>query len=229
MDKIIRKGLTLRMALYLDSLLISAIMAFSAPITTTFFYSILTPEFIAAATIAFRLMGVVTSYVKQSDLMIKWLSNNFIKLVILVDLIFLTVAIFGAKYPDVRFIAYNLTCITAIKLLQTVRDNNIVNCLSGTSIVTFKAKCNTIGLLGGLFGGAIAVVTLDMVNIDVTTAMILECGFCTVAHWMQAYANMKAHKLGIIPKYEVTFSEAVNGLIKYRKKKSDVDDSIMDR
>lgn len=229
MSKVIN-GLTIRMALYLDAFLISTIMGFSMPITTTFFYSVLTPQFIASAAIGFRLMGVITSYIKQSYLMIKWLSNNFIKIVLLVDIIYLLSAIFGAGYPEMRFLIYNITGITAVKLLQAVRTDNIANCLHGTTIVTFKAKTTTIGLIGGIIGSAAAVVILDIIKIDVTVAMVCECLFCSLGHWLQAFANKRVYQLGIMTRSEVSFIEAFNDLIKGKNNKNkEGDDSILDQ
>lgn len=56
MAKLVKEGrLTIRTCLYLDEFLVMTAIAFSMPITLTYFYDIIKPEIIAAAGIIFRL------------------------------------------------------------------------------------------------------------------------------------------------------------------------------
>lgn len=233
MSTLFKEGrLTIRMCLYLDAFLITAVMAFSLPITLTYFYGVISAELVAAAAILFKIVGIVMSFIKQSKLMIRWIAANFIPAVIVIDSIFFVLAIIGADFPEIRYIGYNLICIIGVKLLQIVRKDNTANCLKGTTIVTFSAKCETIGLIGGLLGGAISVVALSMTDIPVTVAMLIENFFCAIAHWMQAFANKRIHELGLVPVEKVTFLVALEDSLTMHKKKTAIkeeDDTVFDQ
>ena len=154
---------------------------------------------------------------------------------IFTDTCYITVALFGAEFPEFRFLAYNIVGICAIKLMKAVRKDNIANCLQKTAIVTFEAKCDTIGLLGGCIGSALIVAVLEIVNVDVTVSMIIEASVCICAHVLQYYANIKVKFvkqkiLGEAPDPEYSFSEVLNDLFKGKsnKKQDTADDSIFD-
>lgn len=224
------KKLSIRTCLYTNAFLISMIMAFSVPITAIFFYSHISSTLIAGSAIVFRLVGVFMSYIKQSKIAIRYISDNFYKLMIVIDACYILLSLIGESYPDIRFFCYNLIGIAGVKLMQVVNKDNIANCLHGTSIITFGAKCDTIGLLGGCLGSALSVVILEITSVNVTVCMLLEALVCMIAHWLQYYANYKIQSLGVIPMEKYTFHEVVNDLIMRRNNKNNVesDESIFD-
>lgn len=157
------------------------------------------------------------SYVKQSKLMIRWVANRFIPIIIVTDGIFLILALIGADFLITRYLGYNLICIIREEIIQVVRKDNIVNCLKGTTIVTFSAKCETIGLIGGLLGGGISTIVLMLIEISVTQAMLIEFFLCTISHWLQAFANKRIRELGLVKVEEVVLLKLSTILVERRK------------
>lgn len=230
MEKYFNKGkLTIRAALYLDAILISFVMGFSAPITVQYFVSHVTPELISSLAIVLKIGGVLISYIKQSKKAIRWIADNFIKLMIICDCTYLFLALTGESNPEMRYILYNLIGVLGVKLLQSVKKDNIANCLKGTAIINFSAKCDTCGLIAALAGAGMCVIVLQLYPISITTCMLIETIGCMLGHWNQAYANKRIRE--IKPNIE-SFSlvEVINDLAKDKKDKTQKEeDSIFDQ
>lgn len=225
--------LTIRAALYLNALLISMVMGFSAPVTVVYFTSHISPELVATFAIVLKLCGIVVSYIKQSAVAIRWIAQNFIRLVTVCEVVFLTLALIGEMHPEVRYIGYNLICVVGIKLLQVARKDNIVNCLKGTAIIAFNATCDTWGLVGSLIGSGLCSVVLLFGGLDVTFCMLVEFVGCLVGHCFQAYANKRIREDIRTDLREYTFIEAINDIVRVKGKKSaikdDSNDSVFDQ
>jgi hypothetical protein len=211
-------NLTIRAALYLNAVLIDLVMGFTAPVTVNFFMSHLTPEYIAACTVLFRLTSVVASFIKQSEVAIKYISQKFLKLMIACDISFFIVACIGEANPELRFLAYNMICICGIKLLTVVRKDNINNCLNKSAITTFNASCDTWALIASLIGASMLVVVTKFGTPNVTICMIVECIVCAMAHWCQLYANRRIKKLLYCDPKNYTLKEVINDVTSVRHK-----------
>ena len=203
-------SLTIRAALYLNEILISLVMGFTSPVIVNFFMSRLTPEYIAACTIIFRLSKVTVSFIKQSIIATHWISQNFIKVMLLTDVAFFSIACVGESYPELRFFVYNMICICGTQLMTAVKNDNVNNCLHDSALTIFKAKCDTWGLLASLFGAALLVVVTNFISPSVTFCMIIECAICAVAHWFQLYANRRIKKLIYVAPKEYTLKEVIS-------------------
>ena len=218
-DYFFRDGnLTIRAALYLNEILISLVMGFTSPVIVNFFMSHLTPEYIATCTIIFRLSKVAVSFIKQSIIATHWISQHFLKIMLLTDVAFFSIACVGESHPELRFLVYNMICICGTQLMKAVKMDNINNCLHDSAITIFRAKCDTWGLLASLFGAALLVVVTNFISPSVTFCMIVECAICAVAHWFQLYANKRIKKLIYVAPREYTLKEAINDVVSVRKK-----------
>lgn len=209
--------LTIKSALYLNEILICLVMGFTSPVIINFFMSHLTPEYIAACTIVFRLTKVVVSLVKQSIIATYWFSQHFIKIMLLSDISFFCISIVGEENPELRYFVYTMICICGIQLLSAVRKDNINNCIHGSALTVFNAKCNTWGLIASLFGAALLLVITKFATPSVTVCMIIECIICAVAHWFQLYANRRIKKLVYNVPREYTFKDVLNDVLTMRK------------
>ena len=223
--------LTVRAALYLSAFCISLVMGFSAPLTVNYFISHVTPTLIASLGIVLKLVGILVSYIKQSKIAIRYISQNFMTGMIICDILFLILAIFGEANPEMRYVGYNLICAGGIKLLQVVRHDNTANCLKGTSIIAFNAKCDTCGLIANLLGASCYLVISNMVILSVTQCMFIECIGCAFGHWMQLYANRRIKKdilKNKLPEY--TMIDVLNDLVRVKNNKvEDKEDNIFDQ
>lgn len=234
MDRYLANGkLTIRAALYLNAFLISLVVGFSAPVTVVYFNSHISPELVATFAIVIKLCGIVVSYIKQSKVAIRYIAQNFIRLMLVCEAIFLGLALIGELHPEVRYIGYNLICVLGIKLLQVARKDNIVNCLKGTAIIAFNATCDTWGLVGSLVGSALCSVVLVFGELNVTFCMLLEFVGCLIGHCFQAYANKRIRRDIRTDLEEYTLVEAINDIFRVKakkaEKKDDEDDSIFDQ
>ena len=224
--------LTIRSALYLDQFLVNIVMGFSAPITVTYFMANLTPGFIAMAAILIKLARLALNVCMQSKIAIKWVSQNFIPIMLMVDAIYLITALLGEEHTAFRHVIYNLIGATVIMVLKMVRKDNTCNCLKGTNIVTFNAACDSVAMVGSLMGGALVAIVLQVGTIGVTPVMIAESIVCMIAHAMQAYANYRVR--GLIPEERrYTLIEVINDIasLKESKKLNEEDEgtSIFDQ
>ena len=233
MSKYFCKGkLTIRAALYLSAFFISLVMGFSAPVTTVFFMSHVSPGLVATFSIVLKLCGIFVSYIKQSEIAVRWISQNFLILMISCEAVFLGLALIGEVHPEIRYIGYNLICVVGIKLLQVVRKDNISNCLKGTSIITFNSTCDTWGLSASFIGAALCSLALQFGELNVTLCMLIELIGCGIGHAFQVYANKRILE-DIRPELKnihITFSEALNDICqRKRDKHKKSDDSIFDQ
>lgn len=234
MNKYFCKGrLTIRAALYLSAFFISLVMGFSAPVTTVFFMSHVSPGLVATFSIVLKLCGIFVSYVKQSEAAVRWISQNFLPLMIGCEAVFLVLALIGEMHPEIRYVGYNMICVVGIKLLQVVRKDNISNCLKGTSIITFNSTCDTWGLSASFIGAALCSLALELFgNLNITLCMFIELVGCGIGHGFQVYANKRILE-DIRPELKsvhVTFSEALNDICQRKKdKRKKSDDSIFDQ
>lgn len=224
--------LTIKAALYLTYFLIYFILGFSVPIITKYIFYHISTSLIASTTILLTVLGIMLSYMKQSEILIKFVSQNFIILMIFIDCAFLILATIGEQYPEIRFVGYNVTGLVGIGLLKVVYKDNICNCLSKTSIITFDAKCNTIGMIGKLLGSTIVIIILEIIKINVTLAMYLEALFCIIGHALQAYANMRIKNDILHEKInKITFIDVLNDMFKRKikhNKNNDNQDKIFE-
>lgn len=223
--------LTIRAAIYLSSFISCTILGFTVPIIMKFIISNISETLIAATSMLVTILGIIMSYLKQSKILIKFVSSNFIPIMIIMDSAYFILASLGEAHPDIRLVGYNLISVLALGLLKVVRKDNICNCVEGTTIVTFDAKCNTIGLIGKALGGIAVIIALEIVKIDITLAMFMEAGFCMIAHWLQAYTNIRINK-DILKNNntKITISEVLNDIFKKKtNKKDNKDDSIFDQ
>lgn len=212
-------NLTIRATLYLNEILISLVMGFTSPVIVNFFMSHLTPEYIATCTIIFRLSKVGVSFVKQSIVATHWVSQNFIKIMILTDISFFSIACIGESNPELRFLVYNMICICGTQLMKAVKMDNINNCIHDSALTIFKAKVDTWGLLASLFGAALLVAVTKFISPSVTFCMIVECLICAIAHWFQLYANNRIKKLIYRVPKEYTIKEVINDIVSIRRVK----------
>ena len=209
--------LTIRSALYLNAILIDLVMGFSAPVTVNYFMGHLTPEFIASCTILFRLSSVVTSFIKQSEVAIKYISQKFLKLMLICDISFFCISCVGEANPELRFLVYNMICICGIKLLTVVRKDNINNCLEKSEITIFNAKCDTWALIASLIGATMLVIISKFGTPSVTVCMLLESSICACAHWFQLYANRRIKATLYYDPKIYTLKEVINDVVKIKR------------
>ena len=225
--------LTVRAAMYFNALCISLVMGFSAPITTVYFLSHVTPSLVASFSIVLKLCGIIVSYIKQSEIAVRWISKNFVPLMIGCEMVFMALAAIGEMHPEVRYIGYNLICVVGVKLLQVVQKDNIANCLKGSAITSFTAKCDTWALVGSFVGAGICSMVLTFQEISVTICMIIEFIGCSIGHGFQVYINKRIRK-DIRPELQeckVTFVDAINDVCRRKRKNiaQKVNDSIFDQ
>lgn len=229
--------LTIRASLYISAFMISVVMGFSAPVTTVYFISHVSPELVSTLAIVLKLWGVLNSYIKQSKVAIQWITNHFLQLMIICESVYFTLALIGEAHPEVRYVGYNLIGLAGVKLLQVARQSNIVNCLKGNAIIAFNATCDTWALIGSLIGSAVCASLLVFGEINVTLCMLLEFAGCMIGNIFQLYANKRIqrdllHKDGC----EYTIVDVLNDLARVKKRKSQIhresaddDDSIFDQ
>lgn len=227
--------ITIRASLYLSSFIISIMMGFSAPVTTVYFLRHVSPELVSTLAIVLKLCMVFNSYIRQSKVAVQWITDHFIQMVLVCEVVYFILAIIGEMHPEIRYVGYNLIGCVVVKLLLTARQSNIVNCLKGNSIITFNAACDTWGLVGSLLGSALCATLLVFGDINITACMLLEFAGCTVGHILQAYANNRIQK-ELLKKQELyTLVDVLNDLVRVKRKKdeirksSDEDDSIFDQ
>ncbi len=228
-------NLTIRAALYLNEVLISLVMGFTSPVIVNFFMAHLTPEYIATCTIIFRLSKVGVAFIKQSIIATRWISQNFMKIMILTDISFFSIACVGESNPELRFLVYNMICICGTQLMKAVKMDNINNCIHDSALTIFRAKCDTWGLLASLFGAALLVAITKIASPSVTFCMIIECLICAIAHWFQLYANRRIKKLIYKVPKEYTIKEVINDIVsvkrvnKNRKELNKLDRDVLDQ
>lgn len=213
---ILASKFTARTALYMDQFLVNIVIGFSAPITINYFMQHLTPDFIAMVAIIIRISRLMLNICLESKIAIKWVSQNFIKIIIFMDMIFLSTALVGAQHIQYRHIVYNLVGATMLMTIKMVRKDNINSCLTGTDVVTFNASCDSVAMTGALLGsGLISVILQADVNVSVSAAMIAEAIICAIAHMMQAYANYRikyfSEQEGVVEK-RYTVMEMINDI-----------------
>ena len=234
MSKLLLKDghLTLRAALYLSALLISIGMGFSAKFVGNFLQKAMDGEFVVACAILFKVIGLGMTYMQRSPLMLRWISENFTKFIIVMDVGFFILALIGQDFPMTRYVGYELICIVGVKLLKAVQRDNLNNCINGTAKSIFEAKVDSIAFVGAVGGGVAMLVISRFVEVGVNAAMIVECLCCLGGHWLQRYVNYRIVELGIYRKEKVTFIEAFNQVCKSHKNKKiskDEDDTIFDQ
>ena len=193
-------------------------MGFTSPVIVNFFMSHITPEYIAICTIVFRLTKVVVSFVRQSIIATYWFSQHFMKIMLVTDFSFLCIALVGEDNPEFRYLAYSMICICGVQLMSAVRRDNINNCLHGSALTIFKARCETWGLISALLGAALLVVVNKFVAPSVTVCMIIECAICAIAHWFQLYANRRIKKLVYNVPRKYSFKDVINDVLNVKRK-----------
>ena len=111
--------LTIRASLYLSSFIICIVMGFSAPVTTVYFLRHVSPELVSTLTIVLKLCMVFNSYIKQSKVAVQWITDHFIQMVLVCEVVYFILAIIREMHPEIRYVGYNLIGCVGAKLLKT--------------------------------------------------------------------------------------------------------------
>jgi hypothetical protein len=178
---------------------------------------------------------VAVAFIKQSIIATRWISQNFMKIMLLTDVSLFAIACVGESNPELRFLIYNMICICGTQLMKAVKMDNINNCIHDSALTIFRAKCDTWGLLASLFGAALLVAVTKFVSPSVTFCMLIECGICAVAHWFQLYANKRIKKLIYRVPKEYTIKEVINDIVsikrvnKNKKELNKLDRDVLDQ
>ena len=169
--------------------------AFSAPKTATFLMSHMTPEFVAAAAISFKIMKLIAAYMRQHESTIRIVEKWYIPIMLIVDTTTLITAIYVVDMPEIRYVLSNIILCAGIPMMKLVYKNNICNVLEGTEIVLFQAKIDTFELALSIMASAIYIMVTTSIDMSVQTVMILESVFCAFGHWMMWYANKQMNQM----------------------------------
>ena len=201
MGKLIREHkLTIKAALLLDAFIVSLAMGFAVSATFTFFGSHVDKVLVSTMQIGVTVAGLLFSMICQSQRALKTVLDHFIPFVIVVDTIYLTLALIGETHVEVRFIGYQLMGVFGAGLLSVNRKMNVAAAYmsaaahgaTAASQTSFSAKCEMAGMLGHLFGAVAAILGVLLYgDISVTFAMVFESVGCMFAHWLQVFINKR--------------------------------------
>ena len=171
-----------------------AMFGFIFPLTTPtvqlYFIKLVDPQIFALSSVlTTALAAIINTFMIKDDIRKK--IKMFFKWILLIDCIaFFIVSFLGLNSVTIRFIGISVLSATSVNLWMLILMDSINSKLSGDNLTGFNTLSKSVNLWSNLIGSILAVVTINMISIDICVALqcVTNC-FCAVTDYV-AYKQM---------------------------------------
>lgn len=159
--------------------------------------------FLAAQTLIASLLGLLVSkYIEQHPIRVKFVKDHMLPIVIIIDSCFFSLILYIEEYTQIAFILNVFFSITGLSILKLVKKYNKVHALIGDQLQTFEGSLGVYEFGSALIGGVISLILAFVVDINISIQMLIlitNVGYAT-AHQIQLVINQKIDEVNYLKK-----------------------------